>query len=88
MMDTQDISNKRLIELYRTMFKIRAIELKIEEFYLEDEMKTPVHLYIGQEAIAAWVCANLKRNDYVFTNHRGHGHYIAKRGDLRAMIAE
>ncbi|MBT9149578.1 MAG: Acetoin:2,6-dichlorophenolindophenol oxidoreductase subunit alpha [Dehalococcoidia bacterium] len=51
-------------------------------------MKTPVHLYIGQEAIAAGVCANLSVDDYVFSNHRGHGHYIAKGGNIKAMIAE
>lgn len=83
-----DISNEVLLELYRMMLKIRRVELKIEELYHEDEMKTPVHLCIGQEAIAAGVCANLTVDDYVFSNHRGHGHYIAKGGDIKAMIAE
>jgi pyruvate dehydrogenase E1 component alpha subunit len=70
------------------MLKIRKGQLKINELYHQDEMKTPVHLYIGQEAVAAGVCAHLNADDYVFSNHRGHGHYIAKGGNLRAMIAE
>jgi len=83
-----DISRDVLLKLYGTMLKIRNVQLKIAELYHEDEMKTPVHLCIGQEAVAAGVCANLGVNDYVFSNHRGHGHYIAKGGNLKAMIAE
>ncbi len=83
-----DISKEVLLELYKIMLKIRKVQLKIAERYHEDEMKTPVHLCIGQEAVAVGVCANLNVNDYVFTTHRGHGHYIAKGGDVKAMIAE
>jgi len=83
-----DIPKEVLRELYRMMLKIRKVELKISELYHEDEMRTPVHLYIGQEAVAAGVCAHLNADDYVFSNHRGHGHYIAKGGDIKAMIAE
>jgi len=82
------MKNEQLITLYEIMLKIRLVELKIEELYPQDEMKTPVHLCIGQEAIPAGVCANLNKGDYVFSNHRGHGHYIAKGGDLKSMIAE
>ena len=82
------ISPEELLALYATMLRIRLVQLRIEELYPKDEMKTPVHLCIGQEAVAAGVCANLQREDYVFSNHRGHGHYLAKGGDLRAMIAE
>ncbi len=84
----KSLPKDKLKELYRLMLRIRMVELKIEELYPEDEMKTPVHLYIGQEAVAAGVCANLDKDDYVFSNHRGHGHYIAKGGDLKSMIAE
>jgi len=83
-----NMKNTQLAALYETMLKIRLVELKIEELYPQDEMKTPVHLCIGQEAVPAGVCANLDKNDYVFSNHRGHGHYIAKGGDLNSMIAE
>ncbi len=82
------ISKDVSIELYNIMMRIRLVELKIEELYAQDEMRTPIHLCVGQEAIAAGVCANLNKADYVFSNHRGHGHYIAKGGDLRAMVAE
>ncbi len=82
------LSKDKLRELHGIILRIRLVELKIEELYPEDEMKTPIHLYIGQEAVAAGVCANLNKDDYVFSNHRGHGHYIAKGGDLKSMISE
>ncbi|MFA5147246.1 MAG: thiamine pyrophosphate-dependent dehydrogenase E1 component subunit alpha [Candidatus Omnitrophota bacterium] len=77
-----------LADLYACMSRIRLVEEAIEEFYPADEMKTPVHLCIGQEAIAAGVALNLKKEDLLFSNHRGHGHYLAKGGDLNAMMAE
>jgi len=83
-----DIPQKILGELYRLMLRIQKVELKIAELNHEDEMKTPVHFCLGQEAIAAGVCLNLNSDDHVFSNHRCHGHYIAKKGDLKAMVAE
>ena len=74
--------------LFHTMLRIRKVELKIEELYGKDEMKTPVHLCIGQEAISAGICAHLSSADYVSSNHRGHGHYLAKGGNLNSMVAE
>lgn len=88
MEDNLDISFDVLLELYFTMKKIRMAEEQIAMHYHEDRMHTPVHLYIGQEAIAAGVCANLMANDRLFSNHRNHGHYLAKGGNLKAMIAE
>lgn len=88
MPDLVDIPGEVLMELYNVMLEIRRTELKIAELYHEDEMKTPIHLCIGQEAVAAGVCANLTIEDYVLSNHRGHGHYIAKKGNLKSMIAE
>ncbi len=82
------IPREKLIEMYASLVRIRKIELKIEELYHEDEMKTPVHLSLGQEAAAVGVCAHLNRDDYVFSNHRSHAHYLAKGGDVKAMIAE
>lgn len=70
------------------MLKIRRFEEKIIELYPEQEMRTPVHLYIGQEAIAVGVCANLNKEDYIFSTHRSHGHYIAKGADMRLLMAE
>ena len=77
-----------LLGLYYKMLRIRMTQLRIESLYHFDEMKTPIHLCIGQEAIAVGVCANLNETDYVSSNHRGHGHYLAKGGDLKQMIAE
>src|SRR4030065_166070 len=51
-------------------------------------MRCPMHLCIGQEAIAVGVCAALSAEDVVFSNHRAHGHYLAKGGNLNAMVAE
>ncbi|MBN1363894.1 MAG: thiamine pyrophosphate-dependent dehydrogenase E1 component subunit alpha [Syntrophaceae bacterium] len=82
------LSKKILHRLLFEMMRIRQVQLAIESRYLENEMQTPVHLYIGQEAVAVGVCANLKKNDYINSNHRGHGHYLAKGGSLRALIAE
>ncbi|MCX7816384.1 MAG: thiamine pyrophosphate-dependent dehydrogenase E1 component subunit alpha [Syntrophales bacterium] len=81
-------SRKFLRRLFYEMLRIRLVQLKIESLYHLDEMKTPVHLCIGQEAVAVGVCAALRRDDYISSNHRGHGHYLAKGGDLKALIAE
>jgi TPP-dependent pyruvate/acetoin dehydrogenase alpha subunit len=75
-------------ELFYAMLRIRRVQERIESLYLQDEMKTPVHLYIGQEAIAAGFCSVLHRDDYISSTHRSHGHYLAKGGDLKALIAE
>lgn len=82
------ISKETLIRLFGAMLKIRMVGEKIIELYPEQEMRCPVHLCIGQEAIAAGVCANLKRQDFIFSNHRGHGHYIANGGSLKELFAE
>ncbi|EPR13823.1 thiamine pyrophosphate-dependent dehydrogenase E1 component subunit alpha [Ruminiclostridium papyrosolvens] len=82
------MENERLIELYKIMQTIRSVERKIEEEYKNDEMKTPIHLSIGQEAIAAGVCIHLRKEDYLFGTHRSHAQYIAKGGDIKQMIAE
>jgi pyruvate dehydrogenase E1 component alpha subunit len=77
-----------LKEMFIVMIKIRRVEEKLIELYPAQDMRTPIHLYIGQEAIATGVCINLNREDYVFGTHRGHGHYIAKGGNLKEMMAE
>lgn len=70
------------------MLKIRLFEERIIELYPRQDIKTPVHLCIGQEAIAAGVCHWLKSDDYIFSTHRCHGHVIAKGMGLRALMAE
>lgn len=70
------------------MLRIRLIEEAIAERYAEQQMRCPVHLCIGQEAVAAGVCDLLTADDQVLSTHRAHGHYLAKGGNLPAMLAE
>lgn len=77
-----------LRNLYQTMVRIRFCEESLVEPILSGEIRTPCHLYSGQEAIAAGVCAALTPEDYVFGNHRSHGHFIAKGGSIRDLISE
>jgi 2-oxoisovalerate dehydrogenase E1 component len=74
--------------MYRSMLRIRRIEETIAARYAEQEMRCPVHLSIGQEAAAVGACAALERDDKIVTTHRCHAHYLAKGGNLEAMIAE
>jgi pyruvate dehydrogenase E1 component alpha subunit len=77
-----------LVDLYRAMRRIRMVEQAIVDHYSEQEMRCPVHLSIGQEAVPVGVCATLRSTDQATTSHRCHAHYLAKGGDLRRMIAE
>ena len=70
------------------MLRIRRIEETLAERYAEQEMRCPMHLCIGQEAIAVGVTSALTKNDHIFSGHRAHGHYLAKGGDLTRMVAE
>ena len=79
---------KILQSLYANLFLIRKTEEKIVALYPEKNMRCPTHLSIGQEAAASGVCAALNRDDYVFSTHRCHSHYLAKGGDLKMMFAE
>jgi len=74
--------------LYASMVRIRMIEERIAEIYPDREIRSPTHLYIGQEAVAAGVCAALGRADVVTTSYRSHGWYLAKGGSLKAMMDE
>ena len=74
--------------LYATMRRIRAFEERTTELFEEGLIKGTAHLYIGQEAVAAGVCANLRADDYVASTHRGHGHCIAKGAKIERMMAE
>jgi len=82
------IKKETAIALYYNMLRIRMVEETILNLYPEQEMRCPVHLCIGQEAIPAGVCANLKKEDYIMSSHRSHGHYLAKGGGIKAMFAE
>jgi pyruvate dehydrogenase E1 component alpha subunit len=74
--------------MYRSMVRIRRIEEAIEARYHEDEMKTPIHLVIGQEGTSVGVCAALRNEDLIYSSHRTHGNYLAKGGDLKGMLSE
>ncbi len=74
--------------MYESMLLIRIFEERVAELVTEGRVKTPCHLYIGQEAIASGVCAALEKEDYVWGGHRSHGHYLAKGGQLNLMMAE
>lgn len=74
--------------LQYSMLRIRRIEEALANRYAEQEMRCPMHLCIGQEAIAVGVGAALSIGDKMYSNHRAHGHYLAKGGSLNAMIAE
>jgi pyruvate dehydrogenase E1 component alpha subunit len=77
-----------LVALYRSMLRIRTIEEEIAARYGEQKMRCPVHLSIGQEAVAVGVSAALTAADQVVSTHRCHAHYLAKGGDLTAMLSE
>ena len=79
---------KNQISLYFKMLRIRMIENEISERYSDKEMRCPIHLSTGQEAIAVGVCDNLGKNDKIVSAHRSHAHYLAKGGSLKKMIAE
>lgn len=81
-------SEDKLQALFFSMLRIRMIEEAVESRYHEDQMKTPIHLAIGQEAVAVGCSAALKLSDYVFCGHRTHACYLAKGGDLNAMFSE
>lgn len=83
-----DIPVKILYDMYTTMVRMRKFEENVSDLIVNKEIQTPCHLYVGQEAVATGVCASLRKNDYVFSTHRSHGHYIAKGGDLKTLMAE
>lgn len=77
-----------LLDAYKKMQLIRIAEQEIANFYLANKVMSFVHFYVGQEAVAVGVCAALAKGDKVMGNHRSHGHYLAKGGDLKRMVCE
>ncbi|KYN78552.1 pyruvate dehydrogenase (acetyl-transferring) E1 component subunit alpha [Clostridium sporogenes] len=82
------LNENSIVEMYKTMLKIRKFEQVAMNTFAEGKIPGFVHLYIGEEAVATGVCANLKDSDYITSTHRGHGHILAKGGDLKFMMAE
>jgi pyruvate dehydrogenase E1 component alpha subunit len=83
-----ELTKDQLLEAYRVMRTIREFEERVHTEFATGEIPGFVHLYAGEEAIAAGVCAHLGADDYVASTHRGHGHSIAKGCDVAAMMAE
>lgn len=92
-------TSSRTLELFRTMARIRAFENAAEEAskggvaafgasLAQANIRGPLHLSTGQEAVAAGVCLNLTREDWITSTHRGHGHTLAKGASMDAMMAE
>jgi TPP-dependent pyruvate/acetoin dehydrogenase alpha subunit len=84
----EGIERQDLLDLHRTMVRIRVFESRVEELFSEGKLPGFVHTYLGEEAIAAGVCGQLHEDDYITSTHRGHGHAIAKGMSPRALMAE
>lgn len=82
------MDTEKSYEIYKKMLKIRLVEEAIIKEYPLKEIRTPVHLYIGQEAIASGIAAHLNDNDYIISNHRSHGHCLAKGLSLDSFFKE
>lgn len=82
------LRNEVMLKIYCTMVRIRTFEERVYKEFKAGNIPGFVHLYTGEEAIAAGVCANLRPDDYITSTHRGHGHLIAKGGQTDRMMAE
>jgi len=82
------LSKEKILKMYSDMLKIRYFENEITDVYSKGLMPGLAHLYIGEEAVAVGVCANLTKRDFATSTHRGHGHLIAQGVDLKKMMAE
>ena len=82
------ISNEQMKDMYVKMRRIRDFESTAAKLFAEGKIPGFVHLYLGEEAIAPAVCECLRDDDFITSTHRGHGHIIAKGGDLNLMMAE
>ena len=79
---------KKLLGAYKRMLFIRLAQQELVKHYVEKKLFSMVHFYVGQEAVAVGVCDALKKMDIVMGNHRSHGHYLAKGGSFKTMVAE
>jgi TPP-dependent pyruvate/acetoin dehydrogenase alpha subunit len=85
---SSDLDNEQWLHMYEQMSKIRAFEEAANELYRSAKMPGLTHLYIGEEAVAVGVCEVLRKDDYITSTHRGHGHCLAKGATLDRMFAE
>src|SRR5260370_34406653 len=82
------LSGELWLSMYEQMLKIRIFEEHVTQLYLTARMPGPAHLYIGEEAVAVGMCQALRRDDYITSTHRGHGHCLAKGASVDRMFAE
>ena len=82
------IPKEKLIDMYRTMVRIRRFEERVVREFADGNIPGSVHVYIGEEAVATGAIAHLRKDDYIMSTHRGHGHLIAKGGETTRMMAE
>src|SRR5512146_2506570 len=82
------VTKSGMLEMLRKMLEIRYFEEKVVDQYARGAVPGLAHLYIGEEAVAVGACMNLTDKDYITSTHRGHGHCIAKGGELKPMMAE
>lgn len=82
------VSKEILKDMYLRMVRIREFETKAQNLFADGKIPGFVHLYLGEEAIATGICEGLRDDDYIVSTHRGHGHIVAKGGDLNFMVAE
>lgn len=83
-----DINSEIRISMHKELLKVRIAELMLAERYKAQEMRTPTHFGVGQEAIAVGVCAALSIDDVVYSHHRSHNHFLAKGGSIYRLAAE
>lgn len=79
---------EKILDIYTRMLRIRRFEEQVGVLFAQGQLPGFVHLYVGEEAVGAGVCAALRDEDYIVSTHRGHGHVIAKGGDFNRMMAE
>lgn len=77
-----------LLDIYTRMLRIRRFEEQVGKLFAQGQLPGFVHLYVGEEAVGVGVCAALRTDDYIVSTHRGHGHVLAKGGDMQRMMAE
>ena len=82
------ITNETLLDIHRRMVRIRIFEETAGKLMEDGKVPGALHLYVGQEAIAAGVMTHLSDDDWITSTHRGHGHLIAKGGEFKPMFAE
>ena len=83
-----NFNNNVILNLFLSSLNIRMIETALANEYFKQEIRTPIHLSIGQEISASSICNLLGKKDYIISHHRSHGHYLAKGGSITKFFSE